>query len=81
MHHRKIPKQCTSPHTLGSILVTNSQAASAATNNTSPDDWVVHQKIWGATLVTTNNGTKQVKLATLLQDFEDILCATGSKSD
>eukprot|EP00957_Ditylum_brightwellii_P180258 13731747-Ditylum_brightwellii.AAC.2 len=63
------------------ILVPNSQATSAATNSTSPDGRVAWHRIWGATLVNVNDGTKQVKLSTLLQDFEEILYVTGSKSD
>eukprot|EP00957_Ditylum_brightwellii_P123716 9431679-Ditylum_brightwellii.AAC.1 len=64
---------------LGAVSVPDLQAALAATNSTLPDSRVVQHRIWGATLVTTSDCAKQVKLGTLSQDFEEILCATGSK--
>eukprot|EP00957_Ditylum_brightwellii_P031896 2418514-Ditylum_brightwellii.AAC.2 len=38
------------------------QAALVATHSTSPDSRVAQHRIWGFTLVTASNGTKQVKL-------------------
>eukprot|EP00957_Ditylum_brightwellii_P154890 11788761-Ditylum_brightwellii.AAC.1 len=38
-------------------------------------------RIWGSTLVTASNGTKQVKLGVLSQDLEEILRMTGLKSN
>eukprot|EP00957_Ditylum_brightwellii_P029811 2254821-Ditylum_brightwellii.AAC.1 len=66
---------------LGAVSVPDLQAASAATNSTSPDGRVAWHRIWGATLVTASDGTKQVKLSILLQDFNEILHKTYSKSD
>eukprot|EP00957_Ditylum_brightwellii_P032013 2427322-Ditylum_brightwellii.AAC.1 len=54
---------------------------SAVTNSTSPDGRVVRHNIWGASFVAASDGSKQVKLATLSQDFEDILHAMDLKSD
>eukprot|EP00957_Ditylum_brightwellii_P051543 3908325-Ditylum_brightwellii.AAC.1 len=47
----------------------------------SPDSKVTWHRIWSSTLVTASNGTKQVKLGALSQDFEEILRTTGSKSN
>eukprot|EP00957_Ditylum_brightwellii_P014298 1076573-Ditylum_brightwellii.AAC.1 len=65
----------------GAASVLNLQAALAATHIISPDSRVVWHRIWSSTLVTASNGTKQLKLGALSQDFEEILRATGSKSD
>eukprot|EP00957_Ditylum_brightwellii_P142099 10826728-Ditylum_brightwellii.AAC.1 len=66
---------------LGAASVPNSQAASAATNNTSPSSRVAQHRIWGSTLVTASNGTQQVKFGVLSQDFKEILHTTRSKSN
>eukprot|EP00957_Ditylum_brightwellii_P164581 12530346-Ditylum_brightwellii.AAC.1 len=63
------------------VLVLDSQAVLAAMHSRSPDGRVVQHRIWGSTLVTTSNGTKQVKFGTLSQDFEEILRATGLNSN
>eukprot|EP00957_Ditylum_brightwellii_P075212 5715658-Ditylum_brightwellii.AAC.1 len=63
----------------GAASVPDLQATSAATHNTSPDDRVAQHRICYSTLVTASNGTKQVKLGALSQDFEDVLRTTGSK--
>eukprot|EP00957_Ditylum_brightwellii_P128774 9823352-Ditylum_brightwellii.AAC.1 len=65
----------------GAAFVLNLQAASAAMHSTSPDSRVMQHRKWGSTLVTASNVTKQVELGALFQDFEEILCVTGSKSD
>eukprot|EP00957_Ditylum_brightwellii_P000760 60344-Ditylum_brightwellii.AAC.1 len=65
----------------GAASVLNLQAALATIHSTSPDGRVARHRIWGSTLVTVSNGTKQVKLGALSQDFEEILCTTGLKSD
>eukprot|EP00957_Ditylum_brightwellii_P031089 2355097-Ditylum_brightwellii.AAC.1 len=61
------------------VLVLDLQAALAATHSTSPDGRVAQHRIWGSTLMTASNGTKQVKLGTLSKDFEEILRVTGLK--
>eukprot|EP00957_Ditylum_brightwellii_P083649 6358280-Ditylum_brightwellii.AAC.1 len=68
------------PQSSGHILVANLQVALAVTNSTSPGGRVAQHKIWGPSIVAASDGSKQVKPATFLQDCEDILCATGSKS-
>eukprot|EP00957_Ditylum_brightwellii_P174152 13259304-Ditylum_brightwellii.AAC.1 len=66
---------------LGTLSIPDSQVALAATNSMSPDGRVVQYRVWGSTLVTASDGTKQVKLGILSQDFEEILHVIGSKSD
>eukprot|EP00957_Ditylum_brightwellii_P125226 9545846-Ditylum_brightwellii.AAC.1 len=46
----------------GAVSVPDSQAILAATNSMSPDGRVAQHRIWGSTLVTASDGTKQVKL-------------------
>eukprot|EP00957_Ditylum_brightwellii_P119884 9148199-Ditylum_brightwellii.AAC.1 len=65
----------------GVASVLDLQAALAAMYSTSPDGRVAQHRIWGSTLVTASNGTKQVKFGALSQDFEEILRATGLKSN
>eukprot|EP00957_Ditylum_brightwellii_P022617 1706005-Ditylum_brightwellii.AAC.1 len=65
----------------GAALVFDLQAVSAATHSTFPDNRVAQHRIWGSTLVTASDGTKQVKLGALSQDFEEVLLVTGSKSN
>eukprot|EP00957_Ditylum_brightwellii_P028187 2128799-Ditylum_brightwellii.AAC.1 len=62
----------------GAASILDLQAALAATHSTSPDGRAAGHRIWGSILVTASNGTKQVKLGILSQDFEEILCATDS---
>eukprot|EP00957_Ditylum_brightwellii_P105574 8048625-Ditylum_brightwellii.AAC.1 len=44
---------------LGAVSVPDSQAALAVTNSASPDGRVVQHRIWGSTLVTASDGSKQ----------------------
>eukprot|EP00957_Ditylum_brightwellii_P049464 3752712-Ditylum_brightwellii.AAC.1 len=43
----------------GAASVPNCQAASTAMHSTSPDSKAARHRIWGSTLVTASNGTKQ----------------------
>eukprot|EP00957_Ditylum_brightwellii_P197979 15082624-Ditylum_brightwellii.AAC.1 len=65
----------------GAASVPDSQAALATTHSTSPDNRVVQHRIWGSILVTDSNGTKQVMLGVLSQDFEETMRTTGLKSN
>eukprot|EP00957_Ditylum_brightwellii_P062699 4758436-Ditylum_brightwellii.AAC.1 len=65
----------------GTVSVPYMQAALAVMNSTFPDNRAVHHKIWGSTILTASESSKQVKLGVLSQYFEEILRTTGSKSD
>eukprot|EP00957_Ditylum_brightwellii_P204185 15338042-Ditylum_brightwellii.AAC.1 len=60
--------------------ITSVQDSSVATLSTSPDGRVACHKIWGAVL-DTSIASPRVVLPAIVPDFEDILHATGSKSD
>eukprot|EP00957_Ditylum_brightwellii_P145645 11089555-Ditylum_brightwellii.AAC.1 len=63
----------------GTVSVPYMQAALAVLNSMFPDSRVVHHKIWGSTILTASESSKQVKLGALSQYFEEILRTTGSK--
>eukprot|EP00957_Ditylum_brightwellii_P012020 907048-Ditylum_brightwellii.AAC.1 len=60
--------------------VVSVQDASVATSSTSPEERVAQHNIWGAVL-DTSGASPCIVLHAVAPDFEDILCALGSKND